>query len=144
MRGIYTSGDMNFLAGHINLRPGRFCTLNTATGVVNYAYLEANVNCISIGDIALVIGDPVTVIMLPIISKSNWLEILDTGARGASVYLDIQSTQGAATGLGKFTAGSATVPIVVSDDVSVGSPSSTVPNTLPVYQTNEVNNIYSV
>jgi len=138
MRGVYTNG-ITFNAGHVNLKPNRLCHIVKATGVVHYAYDEDNVNCISIGDEALYVNDPVSVLMLPAFNRSFWVSVLDAGARGANLYLDVQADQASATGLLKFTAGTATKVIAVADDVITTALATG--NIIPAYQTNLLNNV---
>jgi hypothetical protein len=139
MRSIFNGREMQFKSGHANLYPNRLCTLVEATGVVNYAYQEEEVNCISIGDLVVNAGDNVTVLMFPVLDgRSFFVEIADTGSRGDSLYLDVQASQGAATGKAKYTKGTALLPLGVSDVVTA------VAGTGVMYQTNKVNNLESV
>jgi len=69
--------------------------------------------------------------------RSFWVETADTGSRGDTLYLDVQASQGAATGKVKFTQGTALLPLGVADQAI------TVAGTGIMYQTNEVNNLES-
>ena len=55
---------LTFISGLAGLKPNRFGHIVPATGVVNYAFAEANVNCIILSYAAR-IGDAVSVLMLP-------------------------------------------------------------------------------
>lgn len=106
--GLNQRGPMTFKAGIAAMKPFRLVNLTEATGVVNYAFEEDDVFGITLNTGKLV-GDPMTVLALPAFNQLFEVAVLDTGSRGASLYLDVQATQGAATGLMKFTAGAATL-----------------------------------
>jgi hypothetical protein len=125
--------NLTFKAGTAALKPNRYCHVVPATGVVDYAFAEANVNCISLS-YGERVGDPVTCKMLPYHNESVDIEVGEAGSRGDIVYLDIQSTQGAATGLGIFTAGAAVIPMGYANNTIVGATTS-APIKCPVYRT---------
>jgi len=130
---VNQKNHLTFKSGLAGLKPYRFGHIVPATGVVNYAFAEANVNCIILS-YATRIGDPVTCFMLPFRDQSQDIEVAEAGSRGDIIYLDIQANQAAATGLGIFTAGDAVIPMGYANNTIVGA-SSTVFIKCPMYRT---------
>lgn len=131
MRGE-TEGPLQFVAAQ-DLEKGRIVTIVEATGVMDYAYVEADADAITLEWTES--GRMGAVEMLPVFNKTRFVEVKDTGARGASLYLDVQLV-GARTGKAKFTAGSETIPLLIADDVGV-----TADNLIPAYSNRLINNI---
>ena len=132
------NGPLTFKAGIVNMKAYRLVHITHATGVVNYAFDEANVNGITLNNGELV-GDAITVKMLPAIGDIVEVKVVDTGARGANLYLDEQADQPSATGLVKFTIGTATKELFIANQAVANADAAG--KSIPAYQTNEINNM---
>lgn len=125
-------GPLSFIAAQ-DLEKGRAVTIVPSTGIMDYAYVEADADAITLEFTES--GRVGSVDMFPIFNRTRFVHVLDTGARGASLYLDVQLI-GARTGKFKYTAGGETIPLLIADDAVV-----VAGNLIPAYQDCDVNNI---
>lgn len=129
--------NITFKAGIAGMKANRLVHIDQANGIVNYSHLENKVNGILVSS-SVDIGDAVTVKLLPNFQGSFDIAVLDTGARGAVLYLDIHTNQADATGLCKFAIGTSFKELAIANNASVGA---NFPLNIAAYQTNEINNI---
>jgi hypothetical protein len=110
MRGTF-KGAISFIAGE-DLQEGTAVHIDWATRTIKKAFDEDVEIAICLNSVSQ--GDSVAVWRKD--NNSTCLGIIkDTGARGADLYLDIQADQDNATGLLKFTAGTATKVFFIAD-----------------------------
>ena len=127
-RGFQTDQDLHYTCAQDWEEGVALHVSDVATNTVDLAFDEADV--LFIAKKPGKTGFAASLISIKTLNRTLPARVVDTGALGGDLYLDIQANQGAATGKFQFTADTSTIVFLKANDAIGSAPVSPDTDTL--------------